>query len=279
MGQGEMAWHGATRCREASRAHAACRPIRSNYGTKSSMSVNLYGREYKGALAPTEDANTCMASSANRWVVLPPGDRHSPPYSSRYSTSIPPYMPSEGNPQQATNSMAYCGVFSVQGCRYPPNAMQSTPGVSDGFLVPPHAMRPFAHSHGQSIPDAPSASATINGIDGAYSSSTSTEKKASRAKPACDYCRTRKVRCDGTRPCAFCTEKKVDCVYTRSPPPSLGVQEALNEIRQQIDGCQETLRDLNKRLEAQDTKIDALSNQGSRVLACLEALVHANEKH
>jgi hypothetical protein len=33
---------------------------------------------------------------------------------------------------------------------------------------------------------------------------------------ACDYCRVRKVKCDGGLPCAFCVKKSVQCTYFSS---------------------------------------------------------------
>lgn len=42
------------------------------------------------------------------------------------------------------------------------------------------------------------------------------ENKMPRISRACDACRTRKVRCDGSRPCAQCTHFDVQCVF--SPP-------------------------------------------------------------
>ncbi len=62
--------------------------------------------------------------------------------------------------------------------------------------------------------------------DGSFISSSSSSVAVStkkRQRIACDHCRQRKSKCDGTLPCSYCKEKGISCRYaepTRRGPVS-----------------------------------------------------------
>ncbi|KAJ5344638.1 hypothetical protein N7452_002642 [Penicillium brevicompactum] len=65
-------------------------------------------------------------------------------------------------------------------------------------------------------------------------------RKDPKISRACDICKRKKIRCDGTLPCNNCTRRKIDCAYDakygrgRPPTPQSSTKT--------IDRCQEDLR-------------------------------------
>jgi hypothetical protein len=80
-----------------------------------------------------------------------------------------------------------------------------------------------------------------------------------RIPKACNYCRQRKIKCNGDSPCLNCVNHKIDCVYSKT---------VRKRKRQQVKKL--SLQDLNKRANKLDQKFEILSNQMSKILALLE---------
>jgi hypothetical protein len=64
-----------------------------------------------------------------------------------------------------------------------------------------------------------------------YASSANYRKK--RRGPACQECRSRKRKCEGSQPCSFCSENDVACIFgiqrkEMTPPGSIEEAAAVN---------------------------------------------------
>ncbi|OXN27043.1 hypothetical protein CDV57_04246 [Aspergillus fumigatus] len=64
-------------------------------------------------------------------------------------------------------------------------------------------------------------------------------RKDPKVSRACDTCKKKKIRCDGTIPCTNCTKRKVSCAYDMkygrgrppTPPSSAAIREHQNRLR------------------------------------------------
>lgn len=101
----------------------------------------------------------------------------------------------------------------------------------------PGTKRPFAstdHGIGTSNSNSPTASATPG-------------PKKLKARRACDYCKTKKLRCSGTIPCSGCLERALHCEYTasyrrgRAPTPIPATEDAINAARRYSQASPGTL--------------------------------------
>ncbi|KAJ6062899.1 uncharacterized protein N7446_007019 [Penicillium canescens] len=71
-------------------------------------------------------------------------------------------------------------------------------------------------------------------------------RKDPKVSRACDICKKKKIRCDGTLPCSNCAKKKISCAYDAkygrgrppTPPPSTTINE--HQDRSRSDQSQET---------------------------------------
>lgn len=52
--------------------------------------------------------------------------------------------------------------------------------------------------------------------------------KRERVVRACEFCRKRKIKCDGHRPCRCCTQNKESCVYPELPPRPARVRKKVS---------------------------------------------------
>ncbi|UNI24268.1 hypothetical protein JDV02_010031 [Purpureocillium takamizusanense] len=98
----------------------------------------------------------------------------------------------------------------------------------------------------------------------AWSPSHEPARKRLRTSHACDICRSRKIRCDGNRPCATCLASDQDCAYG-SEASSRGKTDLV------LDGVlriEQTLRELN-------STITAYSTLGGRQASCSSPTAHA----
>lgn len=79
--------------------------------------------------------------------------------------------------------------------------------------------------------------------------------KRERVVRACEFCRKRKIKCDGHRPCRSCTQNKESCVYQELPPRPAKVRKKLShgEKLLQIDRRLARLERLLARVAGQGT--------------------------
>lgn len=72
-------------------------------------------------------------------------------------------------------------------------------------------------------------------------------RKVHRVSRACDYCKSKKTRCSGTRPCDSCSRRKIVCEYDtqymrgRPPTPPIG-RESVDRARDATTGREGQLR-------------------------------------
>ncbi|KAH8425265.1 uncharacterized protein LDX57_003022, partial [Aspergillus melleus] len=77
-----------------------------------------------------------------------------------------------------------------------------------------------------------------------HSNSNPRHSKRSRGTTACHACRSRKTRCDNTRPiCGFCIERQIHCIYPDALPAEPEVDPTSKAILQQLSHITALLED------------------------------------
>ena len=80
-----------------------------------------------------------------------------------------------------------------------------------------------------------------------------------RISKACNYCRQRKIKCDGSSPCTNCHSHQIDCVYTKTITKKKRAQPAKKL----------TLHDLEKRVNKMQSQMDTMNSTLSAILKVL----------
>lgn len=73
-------------------------------------------------------------------------------------------------------------------------------------------------------------------------------RKVHRVSRACDYCKSKKTKCSGTRPCDSCTKRRIACEYATEylrgrPPTPPAARESASSPRSRgagVDGTRDT---------------------------------------
>ena len=131
--------------------------------------------------------------------------------------------------------------FSSREATYPSQARVKTPEKLATRLGDPvchsHELRAMYPIHRQTESSEPiqsetspaSASSQLKRTNGLSPTDPSGEgRKVHRVSRACDYCKSKKTRCSGTRPCDSCTKRRIVCEYDtqysrgRPPTPPVG---------------------------------------------------------
>lgn len=79
-----------------------------------------------------------------------------------------------------------------------------------------------------------------------------------RISKACNYCRQRKIKCNGNTPCLNCKNHQIECTYSKT------IRKKKKQTTKKL-----TLQDLEKRMNKMDQKFDLLNEQLSTVLNIL----------
>ncbi|KAF2169423.1 hypothetical protein M409DRAFT_65092 [Zasmidium cellare ATCC 36951] len=77
-------------------------------------------------------------------------------------------------------------------------------------------------------------------------------RKRQRTTHACDFCRTRKTRCDGNQPCETCTTLQQECLFG-SEPNTKGKSDLILESVLRVE---QALQDLNQNISRNSTQND-----------------------
>ena len=88
-----------------------------------------------------------------------------------------------------------------------------------------------------------------------------TEPNRKRVKTACDLCRKRKLRCDGTTPCRQCRTGNLDCQYRPATNPAHCTTYDLEDGRASEDVT--TRVDINPRDQAHGSESTSMMGSGS----------------
>lgn len=96
---------------------------------------------------------------------------------------------------------------------------------------------------------------TSSPSDSLVSSDTSTmdgarpekRRRLDRTPAACDLCKSRKVKCDGARPCSYCTRKDQSDSCTFSGPKPRGAKSTTNTPANRDNDTNETLPQARER--------------------------------
>ncbi|KAK1056286.1 Gypsy retrotransposon integrase-like protein 1 [Friedmanniomyces endolithicus] len=89
------------------------------------------------------------------------------------------------------------------------------------------------------------------------------QQKRRRVTRACDECRRKKIKCDGTQPCTHCTVYSYDCTYDqpsnrrRNPAP-----QYVENLEHRVHRAETLLHILIPNLDLNDPGIDAAVQQG-----------------
>lgn len=114
------------------------------------------------------------------------------------------------------------------------------------------------------------------------SSQPTTEKKErSRSKAACQFCRTRKLKCDNLEPeCSACRSRSIECVYVQrvaAPRPSNAAIQALQAENRRLRRLLEAHRiDVNENVLSPD---DGSSQMASPIEGRVTAMGAQREEH
>lgn len=80
-----------------------------------------------------------------------------------------------------------------------------------------------------------------------------------RIPKACNYCRQRKIKCDGDSPCVNCINHKIDCVYSKTIK-----KRKKNSIKKL------SLQDLDKRINKLDSNFEHINKQLIKIMKILK---------
>lgn len=79
-----------------------------------------------------------------------------------------------------------------------------------------------------------------------------------RISKACNYCRQRKIKCNGNTPCLNCKNHQIECTYSKT------IRKKKKQTTKKL-----TLQDLEKRMNKMDQKFDFLNEQMTSILTIL----------
>ncbi|ODV97788.1 hypothetical protein PACTADRAFT_288 [Pachysolen tannophilus NRRL Y-2460] len=94
-------------------------------------------------------------------------------------------------------------------------------------------------------------------------------QRRSRISKACDYCRKKKVKCNGSSPCRSCTTSQVECTYTHVPKKRTPrVQKNSNaktikELENRLGNMESLMQKLVNKLEGSDKNLATGNSSGS----------------
>ncbi len=86
-------------------------------------------------------------------------------------------------------------------------------------------------------------------------------KKPVRAQQACDSCRTRKAKCDESRPCSHCKDNNLSCTYRDIPPQkqdrnALALEAKIDTLQRETDKTNDKLDKILQVFETQPWRND-----------------------
>lgn len=110
---------------------------------------------------------------------------------------------------------------------------------------------------------------------------TTEKKERSRSKAACQFCRTRKLKCDNLEPeCSACRSRSIECVYVQrvaAPRPSNAAIQALQAENRRLRRLLEAHRiDVNEGVLSPD---DGSSQMASPIDGRVAAMGAQREEH
>jgi hypothetical protein len=88
-----------------------------------------------------------------------------------------------------------------------------------------------------------------------------------RISKACNYCRQRKIKCNGTSPCTNCQNHGIDCIYTKT------IRKKKRPMVKKL-----TMNELEKRVNKLDEKVDTMNEALLSILQILKKNKLADSK-
>lgn len=79
-----------------------------------------------------------------------------------------------------------------------------------------------------------------------------------RISKACNYCRQRKIKCNGNTPCLNCKNHQIECTYSKT------IRKKKKPTTKKL-----TLQDLEKRMNKMDSKFELLNDKLTSILSIL----------
>lgn len=79
-----------------------------------------------------------------------------------------------------------------------------------------------------------------------------------RISKACNYCRQRKIKCNGNSPCLNCKNHQIECTYSKT------IRKKKKPTTKKL-----TLQDLEKRMNKMDSKFELLNDKLTSILSIL----------
>lgn len=79
-----------------------------------------------------------------------------------------------------------------------------------------------------------------------------------RISKACNYCRQRKIKCNGEMPCSNCDNHSIECVYTKTMTK-----------KKRVPVKKLTIQDVEKKVTIMESKLDTLNEVLSSILTVL----------
>jgi len=86
----------------------------------------------------------------------------------------------------------------------------------------------------------------------------SRKRKRLNVRRACDYCRTKHIKCDGASPCGKCVQNCITCVYTEDPVKRHKTEAKVEET--ETDSLSQALEKKNKEVAFWKAKYDQASS-------------------
>lgn len=103
--------------------------------------------------------------------------------------------------------------------------------------------------------------------------------KRRRVAVACDACRTRKSRCDGTRPqCSLCRDLGFECIYT---PPTTAAnvivqKDYLHGLEERVKRLEDVFSGVREEIDGISSKIGGFSGTGNPENSSTDAIYDSN---
>ncbi|OCK73945.1 hypothetical protein K432DRAFT_218789 [Lepidopterella palustris CBS 459.81] len=183
--------------------------------------------------------------SQDSYAPRPPGTPSQPPPPDHHRRSITsgdgnyPSMDHGGpQPMYMATEHHHNGSIPNGYAMAPPHEQYAQPPVATNQAYNPVSVNPYPAQYGQGPIQHPPGQQ---------------RRKQVRASQACDHCRTRKQKCDESRPCATCSEQGLQCKYRDVPPPKqdrtmMQVLDSMNRVVDRLDGLSTRLDSLERRL-------------------------------